>query len=44
MGTSLGWGWGGAALNGGLGERSGSVYVYMQLCGTFVGVCPAGNQ
>jgi hypothetical protein len=34
-----------AASNGRLGgERSGFVYLEMQLCGTFVGVCPAGNQ
>jgi hypothetical protein len=40
-----GGGGGGAAYNGRLGgERSGFLYVEMQLCGTFIGVCPAWSQ
>jgi hypothetical protein len=42
------WGGGGggvATTNGSLrGERSGFVYVQIQLCETFIGVCPKGNQ
>jgi len=45
VGTSLGWGGGGAASNGRLGgERSGFVYVEMQICVRFIGECPAGNK